>query len=181
MNLLFRILSLLLSRFLWPKNIKLTDKCITHFRVWPTDLDMLGHMNNGIYLSIMDVARADLQLRSGYFWRLYRKGVYAVVASEGIRFRRSLKLFQPFRIETVIDGIDDRYFYIRQIFLVGKNDVIAEAVIKGRFIHRGQGPITIAETFGVLNEAPPHLPVSQGGQRLSDLDELLARGSKLVP
>ena len=29
-------------------------------RVLPTDLDVLGHMNNGVYLSIFDLGRFDL-------------------------------------------------------------------------------------------------------------------------
>ena len=31
----------------------------TSFRVMPHDIDMFGHMNNGRYLQIMDVARVD--------------------------------------------------------------------------------------------------------------------------
>ena len=34
-------------------------------RVWPTDLDMNVHMNNGRYLQIMDVARAEWMMRTG--------------------------------------------------------------------------------------------------------------------
>ena len=32
----------------------------TPFRVWPTDLDLLRHVNNGVYLTIMDIGRLDL-------------------------------------------------------------------------------------------------------------------------
>ena len=37
------------------------------FRVWFHDLDPFRHMNNGRYLTIMDLGRTDLMLRSG--WR----------------------------------------------------------------------------------------------------------------
>jgi len=44
------------------------------FRVLPTDLDVLGHMNNGVYLSIMDLGRMDLLQRSGVWSRLLGAG-----------------------------------------------------------------------------------------------------------
>src|SRR6266567_8900242 len=72
----------------------------TPFRVWPTDLDVFRHMNNGIYLTIMDLARLDLMLRSGFWRRIKAQGWYPVVVAETIQFRRSLNLFQRFEIET---------------------------------------------------------------------------------
>ncbi len=46
------------------------------FRVLPTDLDVLGHMNNGVYLSIMDLGRMDLLQRSGIWSRLFGAGIF---------------------------------------------------------------------------------------------------------
>ena len=37
--------------------------CLTPFRCWFTDLDVLRHMNNGKYFSIMDLARVDRILK----------------------------------------------------------------------------------------------------------------------
>lgn len=68
------------------------------FMVWPPDLDVLFHVNNGVYLTMLDVARVDLLLRSGVGARLWRRGYYPVVAAETIRFRRSLQLFQRFEV-----------------------------------------------------------------------------------
>jgi len=74
--------------------------CLTPFRVWFTDLDPLLHMNNGIYLCIMDLGRLDLMIRSG-LWRVVNaQRWYTVVVAETIQFRRSLNLFQRFTIST---------------------------------------------------------------------------------
>jgi hypothetical protein len=37
----------------------------TPFRVLPTDLDVLRHMNNGVYKSLLDLARTDLMGHAG--------------------------------------------------------------------------------------------------------------------
>jgi len=89
MNLIGRLLLLLLTLPFRPRCDALgpTRK---RFRVWPPDLDVLMHVNNGVYLTMLDVARVDLLLRSGAGARLWRKGFYPVVAAETIRFRRSL-------------------------------------------------------------------------------------------
>jgi acyl-CoA thioesterase FadM len=58
------------------------------FRVWPTDLDIFNHMNNGKFLSLMDVSRFDVMLRSGS-WKKFRKlNWYPVVVAETITFRK---------------------------------------------------------------------------------------------
>ena len=62
--------------------LSIWDTAATAFRVAPTDLDLLGHMNNGRYLTIMDLARLDLMTRSGFWARLRRRGWYPVVAGQ---------------------------------------------------------------------------------------------------
>ena len=68
--------------------------CVTPFRVLPTDRDVLMHVNNGVYLSMMDVARVDLMYRAGLMGKLATRRWYPVVVAESIQFRRSLELFQ---------------------------------------------------------------------------------------
>jgi acyl-CoA thioesterase FadM len=70
------------------------------FRVWFHDLDTSLHMNNGRYWTLMDLGRTDLMLRTG-LWRAWLKHGWMPVISAGkIRFRRELKLFTSFRLET---------------------------------------------------------------------------------
>jgi acyl-CoA thioesterase FadM len=75
------------------KRLRLMDKAETSFRVWPTDLDILMHMNNGKYLSLMDLGRIDLMQRCGAAKVLKANKIFPVVAAETIHFRKSLKLF----------------------------------------------------------------------------------------
>jgi len=116
MNLFLRLLLLFLTAPLRPR-CDLLGPVRKRFVVWPPDLDVLMHVNNGVYLSMLDVARVDLLLRAGVAKRLRRAGIYPVVAAETIRFRRSLELFQTFDVETTVLGWDDKAFIIQHHFL----------------------------------------------------------------
>jgi len=113
----------------------------TPFRVWPTDLDLLRHVNNGTYLTIMDVGRLDLLSRSGVASLLRAKGWYPVVVAETITFKRSLKLFERFDIVTEVLGWDERSLYLQQDFLRG-DSLVASAIIRGRFLGRDGSRVT---------------------------------------
>ncbi len=147
MNLIFRFLWLCLKRLCKSAPISLYDPCETHFWVNPLDLDINLHMNNGRYLSIMDLGRMDLMFRSKMFAPLFRRGYYPVVVSQSIRFRRSLELGQTFRVVSQLDSWTTSDFYIRQIFWRGE-ELIAEGFIKGRFRQRGRkGSVSTEEVF----------------------------------
>lgn len=111
--------------------------CTSPFRVWPNDLDLFMHVNNGAYLTLADLGRMDLLLRSDAFWPIKRRGWYPVVTAETIQFRRSLRLFERYTIRTRIVGWDDRSTYIEQVFEKPGSDgaiLVAKALIEARFL-----------------------------------------------
>lgn len=105
-------------------------------------------MNNGVYLSIMDLARVDLMIRAGLWTDLNKNGMYPVVVAETIRFRKSLKLFDRFYIETSVLGWDDKAFILQQRFLRG-GDSIADAVVRARFLRKSGGSVTPKEILSL--------------------------------
>ena len=147
------------------------DIARTNFITLPTDLDINRHMNNGVYFSIMDVARFDMLVRNGV-WRAFRsKGWYPVVASETITFRKSLSLWQRFTIESKLLGYDDRAVYIEQRFVrPGRRRArgCSPRVHPGRFLasrRRGAVPELIAEFGALESEGSPS--GSSDGARMS--------------
>ncbi|MHC5794604.1 acyl-CoA thioesterase [Lacisediminihabitans sp. FW035] len=118
------------------------------FRVLPTDLDVLGHMNNGVYLSIMDLGRMDLLQRSGVWSRLLSAGFFPVMADETISFRRSLMPWQRFTLETRIVGYDAKAVYVEQRAVVD-GEIYARATTRGRFVKKTGGTVTTAEVAEV--------------------------------
>ena len=133
--------------------------CETQLRVLPTDLDIFMHVNNGVYLTMMDLGRTDLMLRAGFFHSIRKNGWYPVVAAESIRFRRSLRLWQRFVIQTRVLGWDDTSIYLEQVFK-RDDEVIAHAVVDARILARGGGKVSPAQLMQLidLEDTPPVLP-----------------------
>lgn len=123
--------------------------CISSFRVYPNDLDLNGHVNNGVYLTYADLGRFDLLLCAGYFRKILKRGWYPVVVAETIRFYKSLKLFQRFTIETEVIGWDDKNVLMQQRF-ERNGELLALAVISARFLSRKGGSVSTAELLDFL-------------------------------
>ena len=174
MNLYFRFIFLLIKRIFYCKKLSPFDICETNFWVNPFDLDINLHMNNGRYLSIMDLGRVDLLIRARSFWGLLFHGYYPVVVSEGIRFKKALMPFQFFKILTQIDHWDEKDFYIRQEFIYD-NKTVAEGYLKARFLHRQRGSISTQELFGLIKAEYKTCPPSTKAEALNKLDSNLGK------
>lgn len=157
MNLYLRMIYFrLLSRRRGPLTV--WDASVTPFRVTPTDLDLLGHVTNSKYLAIMDLARIDLMMRSGWWRKFKHQGWYPVVAGQTITYRKSLKLGQAFEVESRILGMDNHWFYVQQIFRRG-DTVCAHALVRVRFLKRSGGTVTHYEMDAFLGGFPDNLEV----------------------
>jgi acyl-CoA thioesterase FadM len=157
MNLYLRMLLLMLRARRAPE-LGLWDTAMTPFRVVPSDLDPLLHMNNGKYLSLMDLGRLDLMLRSGFWDKLTARGWYPVVAAQTITYKRSLGPGRRFVLWTRILGIDERSVYLEQTFRIG-DTVYASAVVRARLLKRSGGAVSYAELEELSGGFPDHLEV----------------------
>ena len=141
--MLFRtIIHMLLSRR--RTALELHDVGRMTMRVMPTDLDVLGHMNNGVYFSIMDLGRMDLMIRSGLWSKLRARGYYPVMANETMTFRKSLQPWQKFELESKIVGYDAKAVYLEQRFVVD-GEIVASATTRGRFLKKNGGTVSMDE------------------------------------
>lgn len=158
MNLLLRLLwTLVRSRRRPPLGV--LDESVIEFRVLPSDLDANLHMNNGRYLTLMDLGRLDLTARLGLVRLIVRERWAPVLGSAMIRFRRSLHPFDRYTLHTRILAWDQKWFYIEQRF-ERRGEVAAVAVVKGLF--RGPAgtvpPAEVARRTGADGESPPIPP-----------------------
>lgn len=158
MNMVLRLLVLgVRTRF--GRRVAALGPCRTPFRVLPTDLDLLGHMNNGVYFSIFDLARVDLMTRSGLLGKFREQGWYPVVTAETASFRRSLNPFRRFDVHTRIVGWDERHLYLEHRAVSGGR-LTTTALIQARFLSRSGERITPQQLIDLLEEPPdrPELP-----------------------
>ena len=152
MNMYLRLL-LFLLRVRAKSRLGIWDTSHASFRVNLADLDVQRHMNNGRYLSIMDLGRMDLMLRSGFWKKVTDAGWYPVVAGQTITYRRSLTLGQRFELATRVIGHDERWIYMEQVFRRG-DAVIADAVVRARFLRTSGGSVDVSEVLELVGQPP---------------------------
>ena len=155
MNLIFRTIIHMFRSKRKPA-LGMMDVGRVTFRVVLTDIDILGHMNNGVYFSIMDLGRIDLMIRAGMWAKLRAHGLYPVMASETISFRKSLNHWQKFVLETRMAGVDEKAVYVEQRFVVD-GEIYAKAITRARFIKSTGGTVSVAELAEVVGADVSHL------------------------
>jgi len=157
MNLWFRFVYVLITS-LFRRALGPLDESVHAFRVWPTDLDVNLHMNNGRYLTIMDLGRLDLILRTGLGRIALKRGWAPLVGSAVIRFRRSLDPFQRYQLKSRIVCWDEKWFFIEQRF-ERNGDLIALGMVKGLLRSR-DGNIPTAEALRAVgaDTVSPEMP-----------------------
>lgn len=52
-----RMANQLFLGYAFPGNVALTKAAIAPFRLWPTDIDFFGHMNNASYIRVAELSR----------------------------------------------------------------------------------------------------------------------------
>lgn len=178
MNLYFKFLVLLLKRLFFRKEQKITDTCESVFRVGFWDLDLNFHMNNGKFLSVMDLGRFDLLLQTGYFYKIFRQGYYPVVFSESIVFKRSLNYLSKYQVRTKVESWDEQFFYITQRFFYQDKEV-ASANVRACFKRRGlKGLVKTKTLFSVMGEEFADTQMSELSKKQLELDALLLPRAK---
>jgi len=140
MNLWLRLLWIALAAWRGDRIVLPDGPSRLSFRVWFHDLDAVGHMNNGRYLTLMDLGRTDLMLRSGLARAAWRHRWTPIASAIIVRFRREMRLFQRFRLETRLLYWDERLAIIEQVFVMvgGPHDghIAARALFKGGLYDR---------------------------------------------
>jgi acyl-CoA thioesterase FadM len=162
MNLWLRLLWLLLTTPLRPKLAPLGEPSSLPFRVWPHDLDTSLHMNNGRYWTLMDLGRTDLMLRTGLWRAVLRHRWVPVVNAGAIRFRRELRLFRPFRVETAILCWSETWLVMQHRLVSRARDggeiVAAHALVRAALYDRAEkGYVPVARLMaeiGIVAESP---------------------------
>lgn len=165
MNLWLRLLWLFATAPFRPRLVMPADVSVLALRVLPNDLDLSLHMNNGRYLAVMDLGRLDLLIRSGLGRAVWRNGWTPVANAALIRFRRELRVFVRYRLETRVVGWQEQAVLIEQTFFFadGKREgqVAARALFKGALYDREGGryvPVAqMMEEIGA-SAASPSLP-----------------------
>ena len=151
---MLRLTKLYLSERRKPK-MDLFDVHHLPMRCTPADIDMFFEMNNGRILTLYDLGRFGLSIRTGLAEQLRRNAWGLVVAGSSVRYRARITPFQRFELRTRLLGWDQRFFYLEQAMWRG--DVACNhALLRTGVTSKGKlAPVgAVAEAMGVSDTSP---------------------------
>ncbi|MGH7591786.1 MAG: thioesterase family protein [Gemmatimonadales bacterium] len=158
MSLLVRLVLVVVTAVFRRADLGPFDASRLGLRVLPTDLDPNWHVNNGRYLTLMDLGRIDLVIRIGFLRLVFRRRWMPVLGGAVIRFQRPLALWQRYDLVTRFLGWDEKWMYFEQRFeSAGK--VCAVAFVRALFRGRDESvpSADVLHAIGV-DGASPALP-----------------------
>jgi acyl-CoA thioesterase FadM len=129
-------------------------------RVWPHDLDINGHMNNGRYMTITDLALTEYLTRTRFIKVALRKGWRPMLGGSIISYRRALKPFAVYTLRFSMICWDARWNYMAFEFLQDGR-TMAHGHSKGAIVSRN-GIVSSADACDAmgLDLASPEFPAS---------------------
>jgi len=134
------------AKFQPPMNVD--DESILKMRVLFSDIDIYPELNNGRYLTLMDLGRLELAQRTG-LWRTVRKQKWGLaVAGASIRYRHRLKAFRRFQLHTRIVAADKRWFYFHQ-YTSRKGKTYSSALVRTGITSK-QGLVPVRKVLEAL-------------------------------
>jgi YbgC/YbaW family acyl-CoA thioester hydrolase len=119
-------------------------------RVWPNDLDIAGHVNNGRYLTYCDLSRFDLFVRSGLLKVMRQRKWVPLIAYHDMHYKSSLKLFQKFSLTMNIAEFDEKYFYGTHKF--SRNDRVVAEGVSHAVIRSREGVVPPSDVIDAVKE-----------------------------
>ena len=136
MNLYLRLMRTIVAAW-FARRIHHLSPIRSRFRVWPLDLDAFGHMNNGRYLQIMDVARVQWMLQTGVASAIRRNRWAPLLGGGFIRFRRALRIGAAYHVQTRLLGWDAQWFFLEHTFIDDENRTVAVGISRAALRRRG--------------------------------------------
>lgn len=184
MNLWLRLIWYALTARFRPHLVLPGDVSRLVFRVWPHDCDTSLHLNNGRYLTMMDMGRLDIMVASGLWRAVLKHGWTPVASAIKVRFRREIRPFQRFRLETRLVAWDRATVIMEQTFVIegGERDgqIAAQALFKGGLYDRKQKKFVeiarLMSEIGVSAESPPLTPEAEAFLAADESLKQAARG-----
>lgn len=130
---------------------------VSHHICWPWDIDPWLELNNGRTLTLFDMGRIPLGLRTGLSGLRRQKGWGMAVAGATIRYRQRVRMFDRLEMRSRCIGWDGRFFYMEQS-LWRRGECTTHFLMRGAVTSGARGIVPTADvlaTMGQPAESPP--------------------------
>lgn len=147
-----------LFRFRNAPALPLTGSHVSHHMCLPWDLDPWNELNNGRTLTLYDLGRIPLSVRTGIAQILRRQGWGLTVAGNTTRYRKRVRLFDRVEMHSRCIGWDARFLYVAQSMWKGA-DCTSHIVLRMAFTS-ASGIVPPADVVAAMGhtETSPALP-----------------------
>lgn len=127
----------------------------TH-RCWPWDLDPWVELNNGRTLTIYDLGRIPLGIRTGLKAVLQANRWGLTVAGNTVRYRRRIRAFDVVTMHSRCVGWDHRFLYLEQSMWKG-DDCTSHMILRSAITSPDGiiAPERVLAALGQPTESPP--------------------------
>lgn len=131
---------------------------VSHHMCWPWDIDPWVELNNGRTLTLYDLGRIPLAMRTALGKTLRAQNWGLTVAGNTVRYRRRVRAFDRVTTYTRCIGWDHRFMYIEQSMWKG-DDCTSQQVIRSA-VTSAAGIVPTQEVLAAMGEpvASPELP-----------------------
>ena len=159
MNLYLRLLwTVLRVKFMQP--ISMDEALVRTFKVLPNDLDINGHMNNGRYLTLLDLMIVEFFARTGFLKVLLKHGWRPMSGGAVITYRKGLKPFQTYQIRYSYAASNDIWNFMRFEFVTMEGDVCAAGYMKGAAVSK-RGLVPNRVSYQKMEMQPDERPLPE--------------------
>ena len=133
---------------------------VSHHRCLPWDLDPWMELNNGRTLTLYDLGRIPLAVRTGLVTVLRAQGWGLTVAGSVVRYRRRIRLLDRFEARARMLGWDRRFLYIDQSLWRPDGECANHAIFRTAVTGPGGivPPDRVLAAMGQEGLDPPALP-----------------------
>ena len=131
---------------------------VSHHRCWPWDLDPWRELNNGRTLTLYDLGRIPLALRTGLVAALRANRWGITVAGASVRYRRRVRAFRRIEMRSAFVGHDARFLYVHQAMFAG-GEALSSVLIRAA-VTAPQGIVPTERVLAAIDRAGklPALP-----------------------
>ncbi len=152
MNLYLRLLWAVLRGWRLPR-LQVGQTLERTLTVLPNDIDINGHMNNGRYLTVIDLMLIEYFARTGFAAALLRNRWRPMAGGSFVTYRRGLQPLQRYVVRFRLDASDHAWNYMRFEFS-RDGKVCAAGYMKGAAVG-GTGLVPNAVSYAALGVPVP--------------------------
>lgn len=140
------------------QDMSICDVHVSTHTCWPWDLDPWRELNNGRTLTLYDLGRIPLSMRTGLAAALEANGWGMTIAGSAVRYRRRIRAFEKVTMLTRCIGWDARFFYFDQSMWRG-GDACGQVLIRSA-VTSVNGIVPPAQVVAAMGHstAAPALP-----------------------